>query len=276
VRKEIVRYCQASYGVSERRACRASGMHRSVQQYEGRPDGNGWLRARLKELAEQRRRFGAPRLYYLLRREGHVVNHKRVERVYREEGLSLRRKRRRKRAVQPRVPLERPGQPNQRWSMDFVSDQLYWGRRFRCLAIVDDATKEAPVVQVGVSLTGEHITETLDRLAETYGLPQALRMDNGPEFQSKALDDWAYRHGVKLQFTRPGKPTDNAYIESFIGKLRDECLNESWFTTLEEAKRVIEDWRVDYNENRPHSALGGMPPREFGEKQRTMLNSVGV
>ena len=170
--------------------------------------------------------------------------------------------------------MDRPRQPNERWSMDFVSDQLFWGRRFRCLAIVDDATKEAPAIEVDVSLTGERITETLDRLEEMYGLPKSLRMDNGPEFQSKALDAWAYRKGVQLEFIRPGKPTDNAYIESFNGKFRDECLNESWFTSLEEAKRIIESWRIDYNENRPHSALGGIPPREFRERQRSVLNNV--
>ena len=269
-------YFEQTYSFSERRSCRLVGMDPRIHRYEPRVDRNGWLREKLKELAEKRRRFGSPRLYYLLRREGHVVNHKRVERVYRQEGLSLRLKRRRKRAIQPRVSMERPIQPNERWSMDFVSDQLFWGRRFRCLTIVDDTSKEAPAIEVDVSLTGERITETLDRLAFTQGLPKVLRMDNGPEFQSKALDEWAYRNGVQLEYIRPGKPTDNAYIESFNGKFRDECLNESWFTSLEEAKKTIESWRVDYNENRPHSALGGIPPREFRERQGSVLNNNGV
>ena len=172
--------------------------------------------------------------------------------------------------------MECPAQPNERWSMDFVSDQLFWGRRFRCLTIVDDTTKEAPAIEVDVSLTGERVTETLDRLALFQGLPKVLRMDNGPEFQSKALDEWAYRNGVQLEFIRPGKPTDNAYIESFNGKFRDECLNESWFTSLDEAKTIIETWRVDYNENRPHSALGGIPPREFRKRQGSVLHNAGV
>ena len=269
-------YFEQNYSFSERRACRLVGMDPRIRRYQPRPDRNGWLREKLKELAEKRRRFGSPRLYYLLRRDGHIVNHKRVERVYRQEGLSLRMKRRRKRALQPRVSMECPSQPNERWSMDFVSDQLFWGRRFRCLTIVDDTTKEAPAIEVDVSLTGERITRTLDRLACTQGLPKVLRMDNGPEFQSKALDEWAYRNGVHLEFIRPGKPTDNAYIESFNGKFRDECLNESWFTSLEEAKKTIEGWRVDYNENRPHSALGGIPPREFREKKQSVLNNNGV
>lgn len=269
----MVVYCQRSYQVSERRACKVIGMHRSVQQYQRQLDQNSWLRQRLRELAEQRRRFGSPRMYYLLRREGHVVNHKRVERIYRQEGLSLKLRRRRKRAVQTRVSMDVPAKPNERWSMDFVSDQLFYGRRFRCLTIVDDATKEAPAIEVDTSLTGERVTETLERLSINHGLPKVLRIDNGPEFQSKALDAWAYKHGIQLEFTRPGKPTDNAYIESFNGKFRDECLNESYFMSIDEAKEIIESWRIDYNEHRPHSALGGIPPRQYGDHKRSVLNN---
>jgi putative transposase len=187
VRREVVMYFEQTYSFSERRSCRLVGMDPRIHRSRPKPDRNGWLRDKLKELAEKRRRFGSPGLYCLLRREGHVVNHKRMESMYRQEWLSLRLKRRRKRAMQPSVSMECPAQPNERWSMDFVSDRLYWGRRFRCLAIVDDATKEAPAIEVGVSLTADRITETPDRLATTQGLPKVLRMDNGPEFQSKAL-----------------------------------------------------------------------------------------
>jgi len=194
-----------------------------------------------------------------------VINHKRTERIYHEEGLALRRKRRRKGAAGSRVMMPSPQRPNQRWSMDFVTDSIATGRRFRALAIVDDYSRECPVIEVDTSLGGARVVSVLERLAETRGLPNVITTDNGPEFAGQALDEWAYRRGVKLNFIRPGKPIENAYAESFIGRLRDECLNENWFMNLKHARDIIEDWRRDYNEVRPHSSLHGRAPMEYAE-----------
>ena len=192
-----------------------------------------------------------------------MINHKRTERIYHEEGLVLRRKRRRKGAAGSRVMMPSPQRPNQRWSMDFVTDSIVTGRRFRALAIVDDYSRECPVIEVDTSLGGARVVRVLERLAETRGLPNVITTDNGPEFTGRALDEWAYRKGVQLNFIRPGKPIENAYAESFIGRLRDECLNENWFMNLKHARDIIEDWRRDYNEVRPHSSLNGMAPMEY-------------
>jgi putative transposase len=220
----------------------------------------------LRELAGQRKRFGSPRLHILLKRENLVINHKRTERIYCEEGLSLRRKRRRKGAAGTRLVMPSPQRPNQRWSMDFVTDSIVAGRHFRALAIVDDYSRECPAIEVDTSLGGTRVVGVLERLSETRGLPEAITMDNGPEFAGRALDEWAYRKGVKLNFIRPGKPIENAYAESFIGRLRDECLNENWFINLKQARDIIETWRIDYNEVRPHSSLNDRTPMEYAEK----------
>ena len=214
-------------------------------------------------MAEQRKRFGILRLHILLKREGLVINHKRTERIYREEGLALRKKRRRKGAAGARVILLPPQGTNERWSMDFVTDSIVTGRRFRALTIVDDYTRECPAIEVDTSLGGRRVVGVLDRLAETRGLPEIITIDNGPEFAGRALDEWAYRKGVKLSFIRPGKPIENAYIESFNGRFRDECLNTNWFISLKHARAVIEEWRRDYNEVRPHSSLQGATPEEY-------------
>ena len=192
-----------------------------------------------------------------------MINHKRTERIYHEEGLALRRKRRRKGAAGSRVMMPSPQRPNQRWSMDFVTDSIVTGRRFRALAIVDDYSRECPVIEVDTSLGGVRVVGVLERLAETRGLPNIITTDNGPEFAGRALDEWAYRKGVKLNFIRPRKPIENAYAESFIGRLRDECLNEHWFLSLEDAREKVEEWRQHYNRERPHGALGNVPPVEF-------------
>jgi len=272
-----VNYAVESLGLSIRRACRVVGMCRATCNYRSRRKGNdGALCARLRELAEQRRRFGCPRLHVMLKREGLVTNHKRTERLYREEGLSLRLKRRRKRAAVIRVKLPAAGRPNQRWSMDFASDNLWTGRKFRVLVIVDDYTKECPAIEVDTSIPGARVVRVLDRLAETRGLPEVITVDNGSEFAGKAMDEWAYQRGVKLNFIRPGKPVENAYAESFIGRLRDECLNQNWFTTLAEARYIIEEWRIDYNEVRPHSSLDDLSPMEFIETRKKTLIQVGL
>ena len=234
-----------------------------MYRYQPKPDDDAALRQRLRELAGQRKRFGSPRLHIMLRREGLVINHKRTERIYREEGLALRRKRRRKGAAGSRVIMPSAERPNQHWSMDFVTDSIVTGRRFRALAIVDDFSRECPAIEVDTSLGGSRVVSVLDRLAETRGLPEVITTDNGPEFIGKALDEWAYRKGVTLNFTRPGKPIDNAYAESFNGRFRDECLNTNWFMNLKHARDIIEDWRQDYNEVRPHSSLNDKTPREY-------------
>jgi len=217
----------------------------------------------LRELAEQRRRFGCPRLHVLLRREGWVVNHKRVERLYRAEGLALRRKRHRKRAAGVRVTLPVPTRPNERWAMDFLHDRLATKRSFRVLTMVDEYSRESPAIVADTSLPGARVVEVLERVAETHGLPQTITIDNGPEFAGSAVDAWAYRRGIRLHFIEPGKPVQNAYVERFNGRFRDECLNEHWFTSLEEARGLIEAWRQDYNTVRPHSSLGDLTPAEF-------------
>jgi putative transposase len=237
----------------------------SVYRYQPKPGNDKLLRHRLRELAEQRKRFGSPRLHILLKREGLVINHKRTERIYREEGLVLRRKRRRKGAAGARVIIPSPQRTNEKWSMDFATDSFVTGRRFRALAIVDDYSRECPAIEVDTSLGGRRVVGVLDKLAEIRELPEVITIDNGPEFASRALDKWAYRRGVKLNFIRLGKPIENAFAESFIGRLRDECLNTNWFMNLKHARDVIEYWRKDYNEVRPHSSLQGATPKEYAE-----------
>jgi putative transposase len=265
-----------SLGRSTRKACLLVGLPRVSHDYlpvKGRDDE---LREKIRELAHQRRRFGCPRIHLLLQREGLVVNHKRTERIYREEGLSLRKRKRKKTAAMSRVILPIPERPNERWSMDFVTDSIVTGRRFRALVIVDDYSRECPAIEVDTSLGGRRVVQVLERLSETRGLPEVITIDNGPEFAGKALDEWAYRRGVKLNFIQPGKPIENAYAESFIGRLRDECLNENWFISLKDARDIIENWRIDYNEGRPHTSLGGLTPREFVENTGEILTAVGL
>ena len=263
-------------GRSIRKACLFVGLPRASYDYKPVKDRDDELREKIRELAHQRRRFGCPRIHLLLRREGLVVNHKRTERIYREEGLSLRKRRRKKTAAINRVILPAPERPDERWSMDFVTDSIVTGRRFRALVIVDDYSRECPVIEVDTSLGGARVVSVLERLAEIRGLPEVITIDNGPEFAGKVLDEWAYLRGVKLNFIRPGKPIENAYAESFIGRLRDECLNENWFISLKHARGIIESWRIDYNEGRPHTSLGGLTPREYVENTGKILTAVGL
>jgi putative transposase len=255
--------------LSERRACRFTGFSLSTQRYHARRPYEHELRQRLRELAEKRPRWGYRRLYVLLKREGCRRNRKLVQRLYREEGLSVRRRKRRRMAAVARSPMPSPLRENERWSIDFVRDTLADGRVFRGFTVVDDFTRECPVIEVDHSLPGERVARTLDRLSRERGLPKAIVCDNGPEFQGQVLDFWAHRHGVALSFIQPGKPVQNAFIESFNGKLRDECLNENYFTTLTDAKATIEAWRRDYNDTRPHSSLGDLTPTEFAMKKRS-------
>jgi putative transposase len=252
--------------LSERQACRYTGFARSTQRYASCRPSHVELRERLHTLAMLRPRWGYRRLYRLLRREGRQVDRKLVQRLYREEGLAVRR-RRRKRVAVPRTPLPCITGANERWSMDFVSDALSDGRRFRALTIVDDFTREAPAIEVDTSLPGDRVVRVLESLAATRGLPKAIVCDNGPEFRGEVLDQWADRRRVLLQFIQPGKPIQNAFAESFNGRFRDECLNENWFVSLPDARRTIEAWRIDYNVARPHSGLADRTPDEFAKAQ---------
>jgi putative transposase len=263
VRREAARYLQETYQVSERRAGPLLCLSNSSLRYCSRRPSAEDLRQRLRELAAERPRYGYQRLWALLRREGLPVNHKRIYRLYCEEGLKLRKRRRRARAQVERVPLSKPSKADERYSMDFMRDTLADGRVFRTLNIVDDYTRECLAIEVDTSLPGARVVRVLERLAATGRQPLHIVVDNGPEFASKAVDQWAARCGVHLRFIDPGKPIQNAYIESFNGKFRDECLSQYWFISLEEARRVSEDWRTDYNERRPHQSLQYKTPAEF-------------
>jgi putative transposase len=265
-RREATRWVRDELGLSERRACRLLSLSASSLRYKSRCIPVEGLHERLLSLARERPRYGYRRLHVLLRREGYEVNHKRIHRLYRHEGLMVRRRRRKRIAAGKRVQLPLPSRVNERWSLDFMSDQLADGRVFRTLNIVDDFTRECRAIEVDTSLTGRRVARVLDRLCAEYGVPAALVMDNGPELTSRALDTWAYRTGVDLRFIRPGKPIENAYVESFNGRFRDECLNEHWFASLDEARVVIEEWRIDYNQYRPHSSLGELTPEQYRER----------
>lgn len=263
-RREAVTWLRTTRHVSERRARRVAGISASSYRYVSqRGIEDEPVRLRLRVLAEQRPRWGSPRLHWLLVREGWVINHKRTERLYRDERLAVARRRRQKRVSVPRVLPPAPVQPTERWSMDFVRDTLADGRAFRAFTVVDDFTRECPVIAVDTHLSSERVIAVLEQLAGRRGLPQALVCDNGPEFTSRAFDAWAYRRGIKLLYIRPGKPVENAFIESFNGKFRDECLSASWFLDLADARAQIEQWRRDYNGARPHSGLAGLTPSKF-------------
>lgn len=224
---------------------------------------------RLRELAQSRPRYGYLRLLVLLRREGWTVNHKRVYRLYCEEGLSLRTKKRPKRKCHLRVIPAGPSGPNERWSMDFVADRLVDGRRFRILTMVDLHTRECLALEAGFSLSGWHVTQVLEQVIAERGTPRMITVDNGSEFVSKEMDAWADRRAVRLDFIRPGKPVENCFIESFNGKLRDECLNSELFWNLDDTKRKLLEWKQDYNYTRPHSSLGDVSPAEFAAEWRS-------
>jgi len=256
---------QDSYRVSIRRSCQVLMISRSVYQYRSRRGEDTVIRQRIREIAQTRIRYGYQRIHILLQREGWVVNHKKVHRIYCEEGLNLRRKRpRRHVAGAHRAERSRASALNECWSMDFVSDNLFNGRRIRALTIVDNFSRECMAIYVGQAIRGEEGVSVLEQLRVMENRqPKSIRIDNGPEFISKILDKWAYQNKIVLDFSRPGKPTDNAFIESFNGSFRDECLNSHWFLSLEDAKRKIEEWRLDYNNFRPHSSLNNLTPNQF-------------
>lgn len=258
---------RAKTSISERRACSLLGLSRTVLHYSPRPTDDS-LEQRLIELAGERRRFGYRRLHILLEREGFEANHKRVHRLYRKAGLAVRRRRKRDRVAVERKPLQIPPGPNHTWSMDFVFDALANGKPIKCLTVVDDCTKEAVEIAVARRINGQGVADILEAVCRFRGYPTTIRTDQGPEFTGKSLDQWAHANGVTLQLTQPGKPTQNAYIESFNGKFRDECLNEHWFVSLDQAKAEIALWRRDYNEVRPHSSLDQQTPAAFAENLR--------
>jgi len=260
----LVKYLEQSYRVSERHACCVLEVARATHRYEGYAEQWIELRMRIREIAQTRVRYGYRMIRVLLNREGWKVGKDLVYRLYKEEGLGLRKRPAgRRRAVVHRQERFKPTGPNQVWAMDFVSDQLCDGRRFRSLTVVDIYTRESLAIEAGQSLRGEDVVRVLNRLKLERGVPKILFCDNGSEFTGQMMDLWAYRHGIKIDFSRPGKPTDNAFCESFNGTFRAECLDTNWFQTLPEAKHLIEQWRQEYNVSRPHRALADRTPAEF-------------
>jgi putative transposase len=262
--------------VSIRRACGVLRFRRSTYHYKSRRPSQATLRKRIREIAETRVRYGYRRIHVLLEREGWQVNHKRVYRLYVEESLQIRNKRpKRKVSAKLREDRHPPTAPNEVWSMDFLSDQLFNGSKIRVLAIVDAFSRLSPAIDVRQRYRGSDVVDTLQRVTAIYGTPKTIRLDNGPEFISKDLDLWARSNGVTLDFSRPGKPTDNAFVESFNGKIRAECIDQNWFLSLDDARSKCEAYRRDYNEERPHSAIGNKTPVEFiksiGQPSRAMV-----
>ena len=264
-RRLLVRQMQ-SCGLSERRALHVVRMSASALRYMPAPDCNGPLRERIVALAHRHRRYGAGMIYLKLRQQHWAVNHKRVERLYTLAKLQVRRRKRKKVPMADRQPLLRPKAANQVWSMDFVFDRTAEGRAIKCLTIVDDATHESVAIAPERAIGGNTLTPILDRLRTDRGLPQVIRTDNGKEFCGRAMLTWAHKQGVTLRLIEPGKPNQNAYIESFNGRLRDECLNEHWFVSLANARTIIETWRREYNEERPKKVLGGLTPTAYAKQ----------
>jgi putative transposase len=263
VKREAVAHLRQAHEMSERRACRVMGCVRMTVRYRSRRIDDAVLRERLRTLARERRRFGYRRLHVLLRREGFVVNHKRLYRIYREERLMVRKRGGRKRALGTRVPIPVPLRPNDRWSLDFVSDQLACGRRFRILAVFDDCTRECLATVADTSLSGQRVARELDLLIGSRGRPNTIVSDNGTELTSNAILNWTDQTKVGWHYIAPGKPMQNAFVESFNGRLRDEFLNETLFTSLMQARLALEDWRRDYNHVRPHSRIGWLAPAVY-------------
>ena len=253
-------------GLTERQGLQIVGMSASSLRYEPRPDRNGALRARIVALAQRHRRYGVGMIHLKLRQAGELVNYQRVERLYRLEKLHLRRRRRKKNPVADRQPLIGPGRANEVWSMDFVFERVASGRTLKCLVIIDDGTHESVAIVPEHPIGGDHLTRILDRICSQRGKPRVIRSDNGPEFTGKAMLTWAHRNGIALRLLEPGNPNQNAYVESFNGRLRDECLNEHWFMSVEHARALLETWRREYNEERPKRSLGGLTPTQYAKQ----------
>ena len=267
--RERVHWLRDAFRISTLRACRLVELGRSTYYWRSRAKDQTALRKRLRELAEARPRFGYPRLHVLLRREGWHVNIKRVYRLYKLEGLGVSRLKRKKRGSHLRVVPGAPTRPNERWCMDFVQDGMLDGRKFRVLTVMDVFTRECLAAHADSSLSGRKVAAVLEQVAATREYPGKITVDNGTEFFSKAMDAWAYHRKVKLDFIRPGRPMENGHIESFNGRLRDECLNAELFSDLVDARTKLEAWRRDYNESRPHGSIGNLTPIEFARSVRT-------
>lgn len=275
-RRRTVEKVRAAVGISERRAVRFTGFPRSTMRYQTVREPQDELRARIRAIAAERPRWGYRFMHAKLRREGWPVNRKRVQRLYRDEGLAVRR-RGKKRRSQVTRPVRRPlGGPNERWSMDFVSDTLSSGRTFRCLNIVDEFNRECVTIYPSHSIPAVRVIEVLERLRDERGLPQVIVTDNGSEFTSRAFDAWAYARGVKIDFIQPGKPVQNCFVESFNGTFRDDCLNLHWFLSIADAQRTIEAWRVDYNEVRPHTSLDWLTPAEYRQLHQQSEEALAI
>jgi putative transposase len=275
-RRRVVEKVQAAVEVSERRAVRFTGFARSTIRYRTVREPQDELRARIRAIATERTRWGYRFIHDRLRREGWPVNRKRVQRLYRDEGLAVRRRGKKRRSQLPR-PVRAPlGGPNERWSMDFMSDTLSSGRTFRCLTIVDEFSRECVGIYASHSIPAVRVIEFLERLRQERGLPSVIVTDNGSEFASRAFDAWTYARGIKLDFIQPGKPTQNCFIESFNGTFRDDCLNLHWFLSIPDAARTIEAWRRDYNEVRPHTSLDWMTPVEYRQRHQRSEEPLAI
>ena len=277
-RRELVRYLSGR-GLSERRSLRIARISASALRYQPQPDRNVELRGEVVRLAHRHKRYGAAMIHLKLRQSGWCINHKRVERLYAQSGLQVRRRKRKKVPACDRQPLQRPMQANDVWSMDFVFDRTAEGRVIKCLTVVDDGSHEAVAVVPERAISGEVLTRILDRLWFERGLPRIIRTDNGREFCGRVMLNWAHRRGVQLRQIQPGKPNQNAYIESFNGRLRDECLNEHWFVSLGHARTIIEAWRQEYNNERPKKALGGLTPSDYARQlaeAKTVSSATGL
>ena len=264
--RKAVEHVRQLFAISERRACFILAVDRTSMRYAHRRSDDGDLRSRLREIALERRRFGYRRLGIMLAREGIVMNHKKLLRLYREENLRVRRRRGRKRAMGTRAPMALPQAPNQRWSLDFVSDTLACGRRFRMLAVVDDFTRECLALVADTSLSGARVGRELDAIIAVRGKPLMIVSDNGTELTSLAILRWTQDRRIEWHYIAPGKPQQNGYVESFNGRLRDECLNETLFASLSHARSVLCNWREDYNHVRPHSGIGGLTPADAARR----------
>ena len=259
----MVDYIKDDYELGTQRACGLIGLSKSSYYYQSHRICDADLTQKLKEKASERRRWGYRRLMVLLRREGIMDNHKRVFRIYSKEGLQVRKRKRRKQRPHRGFERNQPQHRNQRWSLDFMHDTISSGRRFRLLNIVDDFTRECLWIETDTSLSGDRVTRVLSNCVDRYGKPQAILTDNGPEFTGSTMEQWTYQNDITHQFIQPGKPSQNAYVESFNGRVRDECLNDHWFLGLWDAQEKIEQWRVDYNTLRPHGSLNQLSPHQF-------------
>ena len=267
-RNSAVSHVYSQHKISERRACELIHVSRSSYRYKKVTSKNEEIKSKLKEIAYERKRFGYRRLHILLRRTGYKINHKKTYRLYKESHLKLRKTSKKKRyRNNEKRPSILPMRANQKWAMDFMTDNLTTGKKLRVFNVVDVFSRECPVIEIGTSMPSSKVIEILDNLALERGLPETLKVDNGPEYTSEAIRKWANEKGINLEYIPPGRPMENGHIESFNGKFREECLNQNAFKNMSEAKKIVEEWRVDYNELRPHSALGYKTPIEFLREQ---------